>query len=155
MLITRKADYAVRAVLYLALWSEEGPTPVASLARAAEVPEAFMAKILQVLARRGIVTSERGVQGGFRLARDPAAISLLEVLEAVQGRLALNECVTEGHACHRSGTCAVHPIWAQVRHDVEDRLLASDFATLAARTATFGGSIFHLPTPTRSDPWTP
>lgn len=136
MFITRKADYAFRSVLILTL-KEGGAATAAEVAAEADVPEKFMAKILQDLVHAGILLSERGVRGGFRLARPPAQVNLLEVLWAIQGPTACNACAVENEACGRSGACAVHPVWTEIQEYIQNRLWREDFASLARRQTDF------------------
>ena len=150
MLITRKADYATRCMIQLAV-DPAAVLSVAELAPAIHVSEAFTAKVMQSLTKAGLVESVRGARGGFRLARPPADISLLAVLEALQGPLAINVCVDHGQGCELSPGCVVHPVWCDLRRDLESRLRAVDFATLASN---LGGRInepcYAFPS-TRSD----
>jgi Rrf2 family protein len=121
MLITRETDYAVRTVLYLAK-DRDRAVSVKEVAHAMHIPKSFLAKILQRLVRSHILTSLRGVHGGFRLARRPSAISLLDVMEAVQGPAGINVCAIDSKQCRLSATCTVHPVWVDIRKDVEKRL---------------------------------
>lgn len=128
-MITRKTDYAIRCVLHLA--ENYGKTVMVNeIAKAREIPKSFLAKILQRLAKAGIVESLRGVKGGFRLARKPSDINLLDVVEAMEGTVAMNICAVDKKMCGFSSTCVVHPLWVDVRKDVEDRLRQWDFARL-------------------------
>jgi Rrf2 family nitric oxide-sensitive transcriptional repressor len=131
MQITRETDYAIRCVYYLAGKGNE-VTMVDEIARKMCSPKSFLAKILQKLARADIVTSYRGVQGGFRLARKPKEITLLDVIEAVQGPIAMNVCALDKKLCRLSNTCTIHPVWVDVRGQVEKILKKRNFATLRA-----------------------
>jgi Rrf2 family protein len=70
------------------------------------------------------------VKGGFQLAREPKKISLLDVVEATEGPLSLNQCVIDENRCSRSNSCAVHPVWVEITRSVEDRLKAQNFSNL-------------------------
>lgn len=129
MLVTREADYAIRTVVYLSR-EEERKANVTEIARAMHIPKSFLAKILQRLVRNGILSSTRGVMGGFRLARKPAEISLLDIMEAIQGPASVNLCVVEGKKCSLKSTCCVHPIWVELRKDIEKRLQKQTIAAL-------------------------
>ncbi len=121
MLITRETDYAVRTVVYLA----EDPGQVASaaeIAKAMHIPRSFLAKIMQRLVRHGIMTSSRGAAGGFRLLKKPSEISLLDILTIFQGATGINVCAVDKKRCKLSNRCAVHPIWVDIRKEVEARL---------------------------------
>jgi len=103
---------------------------VGEIAEEQNVPRAFLAKILQKLVKAGIATSVRGVKGGFSLVRAPKEISVLEVIEAVHGPVALNRCVIDSDACDRRRYCAVHPLWASLRDEFRAKLKRIDFARL-------------------------
>lgn len=121
MLVTRETDYAVRTVLYLA-GGKDRTANATEIARAMHIPKSFLAKILQRLTRSRILTSSRGAQGGFRLAKDPSEISLLSIMEAIQGPACINTCAVDEKHCKRTTTCTVHPIWVKIRNDVEKEL---------------------------------
>lgn len=129
MQATRKADYAIRCVLYLS--SNTGrAVSVGEIENSQDVPRQFAAKILQKLAKAGIVKSTRGANGGFMLAKAPEDISLLDVYEASSGPLALNICAANKKNCDRSGQCPVHPVWVELTEDLSAKMRSWDFARL-------------------------
>jgi Rrf2 family protein len=115
MQLTRAADYAVRVMIHLASQPEGTVISKTLLARAAEAPESFLSKILQSLARAGLIQARRGVVGGFSLLPRGAQASLLDVVEAMDGPIALNVCLTSGASCHRQPECAVHKVWLRAQ----------------------------------------
>jgi Rrf2 family protein len=115
MQLTRAADYAVRVMIYLASQPEGAVISKTLLAKAAEAPESFLSKILQALARAGLVRALRGVEGGFALLPLGARASLLDVVESIDGPIALNLCLTSDGSCHRQAECAVHEVWRQAQ----------------------------------------
>ncbi len=121
MLITRKTDYAVRCILYLAQASEQVAN-VTEVSRKMHIPKTFLAKIFQKLAKAGLVESIRGMNGGFRLAKKPSEISLLDIMVAIQGPLCINVCAVDSKKCARSASCSVHPVWVDLRKEVNERL---------------------------------
>ena len=129
MEITRETDYAIRCVLYLSGKREE-ITMIDEIASEMEVPRSFLAKILQKLARASLVKSFRGVKGGFQLARTPARISLLDVVEAIEGEVAMNVCALDQSLCGRSNACPVHPAWVEIRKDFRKVLGKYNFEKL-------------------------
>ena len=129
MLVTRETDYAVRTVLYLARDSDRMAN-VTEVARAMHIPKSFLAKILQRLVRSHILASMRGVKGGFTLARKPTEISLLDILESIQGPAGINVCAIDSRRCRFSSTCSVHPVWVEIRKEVERRLKKQTIAKL-------------------------
>ena len=108
--------------------------PRREIARAVHAPGPFLAKILHRLLRARIVESVRGVQGGFRLAHPPTAISLLDVIEAIQGPQAANVCAIRPAACPLSRTCVIHPVWVELQERTETLLRGVSLASLAARS---------------------
>lgn len=132
MQITRETDYAIRCLLHLA----RRPTrlaPVTEIAAAMGVPAVFLAKILQRLAKARLVVSQRGVQGGFLLAREPEAITLLDAVEAVQGEVALNRCAETGTHCVHEHACPAHPVWVRLSERLARDLARHTFRQLAQR----------------------
>ena len=121
MLVTRETDYAVRCALYLAK-DKDRVANVTEISKAMHIPKTFLAKILQRLVRNGIVESIRGMKGGFRLAKKPEKISLLDIMEAIQGCAVINVCAVDSKLCGMSSKCSVHPIWVEIRREVEQRL---------------------------------
>ncbi len=115
MELTRKGEYAIRGIILLARQPHGKVTLLSEIAEAADVPQTFLAKIFQSFAKLGIVKSSRGTGGGFSLARPASAISLLEVVEAVEGPIMPNRCLSGDDSCERSQTCAVHIIWRKVQ----------------------------------------
>lgn len=129
MLVTRETDYAVRTILYLA--KERNRTAsVTEVAHAMHIPKSFLAKILQRLVKSNILTSTRGVNGGFQLAKKTSDISLLSIMEAIQGPAGINLCAIDSKKCKLSATCSVHPVWMDIRKEVERRLKKQTIAEL-------------------------
>lgn len=115
MELTRKGEYAIRGILYLARQPQGKVSLVGDIAVAADVPKTFLAKILQDFVKVGLVTSSRGTGGGFMLARPADRITLREVVEAVEGPIMPNRCLIGAGVCERDGSCRVHPVWERVR----------------------------------------
>ena len=101
MQLTRAADYAVRVMIHLAGLPPGTRASRGELARAAECPEQFLSKVLQSLTRAGLVISHRGNTGGFELPEARSGTSLLDVVQAIEGPVRLNLCLTSDHACGR------------------------------------------------------
>ena len=137
-MITRQADYAVRSVLDMSLRPEEQAAFSRDIAERQSIPASFVAKILTRLARQGIVQTQRGVTGGVRLSRPAEEISLLEVIEAIDGPVSLNLCVRGPDLCPLEQNCRVHPIWDLLNTDLRQRLQTITFAQLADGTWTTG-----------------
>lgn len=133
MQITRQADYAVRAVQYLAMLPNGGRAATNIIAREKHIPPSFLAKIVSQLSVAGVVQTSRGARGGVSLARDPKNISLLEVVEAIDGPIGVNECVHDAKVCAFGDDCAVHTVWLEAQRGLIDRLATTNFASLAAK----------------------
>lgn len=128
MQITRQADYAIRAVLYVARLSDNERAATSQIAKEQKIPPSFLAKIISQLSIAGLLQTSRGARGGVMLAKNPADISLLDVVEAIDGPIALNECVHDDGACNFSGDCPMRPIWCEVQNDLVKKLKSTHFA---------------------------
>ena len=131
MRLTRHGDYAVRVVVDLASRPAGAIVPRARIQERQDVPAAYLAKIVQALARGGLVRTHPGARGGVSLARPASSISLLHVIEAAEGPLALNRCVAGAGACPRDRLCPVHPVWLRLQALVASELAAVTAAALA------------------------
>ena len=131
MEITQQADYAVRAILDLALRPADERTSCQEIAQRQNIPVAFLTKICARLAAEGFLQSQRGVNGGVRLARPAREITLLQVIEAIDGPITFNRCNRNPSECDRSRTCPVHSIWFELCRDFRARLATYDFALMA------------------------
>jgi Rrf2 family protein len=122
MELTRKGDYAIRGIVYLASQPPGKISLLSEIAAAVDVPQTFLAKIFQQFSKTGIVKSFRGTGGGFLLAGPPDNITLLQVVEAVEGPIMPNRCVLKAGECERDTFCTVHPVWHQVQQQVRSIL---------------------------------
>jgi Rrf2 family protein len=130
MQITRQADYAVRAVLYLSGLDNGRRAPTSEIALKQHIPPSFLAKIVSQLSIAGIVQTSRGARGGVSLARAADEISLLEVVEAIDGPIMLNECVIDANACVFGNNCPVQDVWCNAQENLVKTLSGTTFATL-------------------------
>jgi Rrf2 family protein len=130
MQITRQADYAIRAVRYLAKQGTTGRSATSTVAREMKIPPSFLAKIISQLSIAGLLHTSRGARGGVTLARDPGQISMLDVVEAIDGPILLNECVGDPANCDFSQDCMAHPIWVEVQESLVKRLRETTFDQL-------------------------
>jgi Rrf2 family protein len=130
MQITRQADYAIRAVRYLAKQGTSQRVATSTVAREMKIPASFLAKIISQLSIAGLLHTSRGARGGVSLAREPKEISVLDVVEAIDGPILLNECVGTSKPCTFEEECLVHPIWVEVQESLVKRLRATRFDVL-------------------------
>ncbi|MEK6222069.1 MAG: Rrf2 family transcriptional regulator, partial [Chloroflexota bacterium] len=127
MQITRQADYAIRAIDYLARISSNGKTSTAEIAKQQDIPSAFLAKIIAQLALSGIVSTTRGAQGGVHLARPSDEITLLEIVEIIDGPIRLTDCSHTEDDCQVKN-CSVQHAWKAAENDLVARLKKTTFA---------------------------
>jgi Rrf2 family protein len=127
MQITRQADYAMRAVLHLAKLGMERRAATSQIAEDEHIPPSFLAKIVSQLSVAGLLHTSRGARGGVSLARSPEKISLLEVIEAIDGPILLNECVLDSALCVFGDSCPIHPVFCEAQSELVDRLQRTTF----------------------------
>jgi len=136
MQITRQADYALRAMLYLARLEPNQRAATSQIAEEQEIPPSFLAKIISQLSIAGLIHTSRGARGGVSLARKPEDVSLLDVVEAIDGPIALNECTQDPGICSFGESCPIHEIWCEAREDLVRKLSESTFDKLLEREKT-------------------
>ncbi len=124
MKLTRGADYGLLGILYLARQPRERVVLISEVAEAQQVPESYLAKIFQDLAKAGLVRSHRGARGGFTLARAPEQITLRQIIEAIEGPIALNRCLDPREGCVCSLACPAHAALADVQRVLTSALEA-------------------------------
>jgi Rrf2 family protein len=135
--ISRKIDYGLRAMIYLASISPDAIVPFREIARQMLVPEDFLAKILKTLVDEGLVRSTRGPHGGYALAKPAADISFLEVIEAVEGPIALNVCLDED-GCGKAAACTMVGVWREGQERMLEVYRAAKLASLALKPDASG-----------------
>ena len=127
MKLSRHADYALRIVLDLAV---KPSSRIGDIAQRRAAPPAFLAKIVRSLVRAGLLRSLRGRNGGVALARPASRITVLQVIEAVDGPLALNHCVPGACGCPLSASCPARSLWMKLQRIVGDELKAVTIESL-------------------------
>jgi Rrf2 family protein len=130
--LTKRGDYAVRAMLALARGSGNGLLSARRIADAMSIPVRFLPQVLADLQRAGLVEAAPGRSGGYRLTRDPDLISLLDVIEAVEGDTRRRDCVLRGGPCGVDGTCDVHDVFFAGQEALRGTFAASTLSELAA-----------------------
>lgn len=130
MQIPRRVDYGLRAVIYL---SDQQPGKCSSIAEIAQkqgVPRKFLEKIIQDLVRAGLIQSKRGVAGGYMLARAADAITFCDVIEALEGPIAVNACMEHAAGCDQIPRCTMIGVWSEVQRSVTEVLSRTTIAAL-------------------------
>lgn len=120
-------------MVYLATQGRGIVTSRQEIARKADIPAHFLAKIAQDLAKAGFIEIKQGARGGFVLLKNPAQISLLEVVETMIGEIFLNDCVARPSSCKITYTCSVHQVWMHARDQLRETLGRVDFSQLIER----------------------
>ncbi len=120
MQFTRKGDYAMKAMAYLAEANGDAPHTIDEISENSNIPRHFLAKILKDLTRANLLVATKGAKGGYTLARKPTEISLLEVMEATVGPVALNICLESKGRCPEHSTCGLFPVWREASDAVHD-----------------------------------
>lgn len=131
MQITREGDYGIRSVLYLSRQPFKKISFVNEISEEYRIPRSFLAKILQKLVKAKLVRSYRGVKGGFSLAKQAREITILDVIEAIEGKIHLNICLQDKKKCSFSRHCPVHPVWSTVQIRFTEILKKINFEDLA------------------------
>ena len=125
--ITSKSPYAVRALSELARRGSDHPVPIGEIARAREIPVQFLEGLFATLRRAGVLQSQRGVKGGYLFAREPAEVTVLEVVELLEGELG-------------SEAAASGPVWVEAATAVREVLSHTTIADVAEREAREAGA---------------
>jgi Rrf2 family protein len=137
VIFSRKSDYGLRALMYLAERLGKGPVTLTEIAEKLMIPKAFLSKILQQLAKKGVVRSLKGPSGGFVLAVDPAEVTLQEILTEIDGPTRVFECFAAETDCTMYGDCLMSEIFGEVESQIGKvlaRYTLADFK-LAGRPA--------------------
>lgn len=136
--LSRRGDYVVRAAICLAsAWTGDGSyRKIREVAEEMDLPRSYTPQVLGLLAKAGIAQARAGRDGGYRLSRSPAAISLLEVIEAAEGYLVSERCPLRGGPCRWDDVCALHPTWVKASESIRATLAATPLADVVAIDAT-------------------
>ena len=134
MKVSTRGDYACRALLSLAMHDDGSPTSVRDIAERTGLPQPYLEQILLALKGAGIVTSKRGVGGGYVLARSPEEITLAQIVSAVDGPIVVGD-FGEPHqngACDHEGQCVLLAVWANVSEHMRRLLEGQTLADVAS-----------------------
>jgi len=140
MRLTREGEYGVRCMLYLCKVGSDRTVSRKEVAAEMEIPEQFLAKVAKRLATKGFLEILQGARGGYRLLVRPADLTLLDVVEAMEGEIFLNDCLMLPGTCFREEECAINRIWNRARESLRGTLREADFATLIREESCLLGS---------------
>lgn len=133
MKVTRASDYAIRALIHMA-HKPVGTTFMRSeLALECDIPDSFLGKILQNLAKSEILSSERGKKGGFKVAKPTADITVYDIISAIEGDIALNKCIFDEEFCSLVHSCTAHTMWADIQDNLVEMLKSYTLAKLTEK----------------------
>ena len=136
MQLTMTGEYAVRAMMHMSSLPFKATAQIADISRQWDIPENFLRKIVAQLSKSRLLRSQRGSGGGIALAQRADSITLLDVIEAVEGKMFLNKCLIGPDACSRSGHCAVHIVWCEAQQQLRQVLAKRSFAELVEHDRT-------------------
>jgi Rrf2 family transcriptional regulator, iron-sulfur cluster assembly transcription factor len=149
LFLTKRGEYGIRALLHLAAIPSGERRTASELAEACEIPAGNVPTIVNILARSGLLACSPGRGGGCSLARDPADISMLEIIEALEGQLEVPHCLLDSRRCHdRDPECAVHAAWSLGRDAAIGALSETSLADTLTREreiAALGSSTIGVP----------
>ncbi len=146
MTLSKRGDYVMRSAISLARSFEVGThRKIREVVAETEVPQTFASQILADLVRSGLATSKAGRDGGYRLARPPAEISVLEVIEAAEGPLRSERCALGEGPCRWEAVCPLHETWSQATATLRELLSRTTLAEVAARDAAIEAGTYAVP----------
>jgi Rrf2 family protein len=141
---TNRTDYGIRALVYLAN-HQVAYAKAADVGAAMGIPTGFLQQVLQELQRAHLVRSRSGPAGGYLLARDPTDITILEVVETLEGPLETSECALRGGPCHWDDVCAMHGVWSSALRALRDSLRAATLERVAADDRALAAGTMVIP----------
>jgi Rrf2 family transcriptional regulator, iron-sulfur cluster assembly transcription factor len=131
VLFSRQCEYALQAVMFLALKPEGERTSIRELTKRIEIPYHFLAKILQDLTYKGLLVSQKGPTGGFALAKSAKEITLYDIVDAIDGSGFMEKCVLGFPECSGKSPCAVHERWGAMREELRVLLGSKNVSQMA------------------------
>lgn len=134
VIFSKKCEYGLQAVLYLAAHLEREVIPADEIAGKLNIPKEFVSKILQSLTESGIVHSKKGKSGGFFLAKDPEKIKLIDIVAAIDGLTIFNKCVLGFPNCSPENPCPLHEKWGKLRSDAYNMLTEENLNQFKEKT---------------------
>lgn len=135
MQITMSAEYAIRAMIYLAENGRENIVHIPEISAYWNIPENYLRKIIPLLRTAGLIISQRGTGGGIALALAPDSITPLQIIEAVEGKIFLNKCLINGYNCMFNEQCSVHDLWQEAQQALRTILSKKSILDLARERA--------------------
>ena len=142
MKLSTKGKYGLYAMFYLAQHEGSGPQPLKAVAEIG-VPEDYLEQLLGNLRRAGLVTTVRGAQGGYQLAKAPEHITVGDIIDATEGPLSISECISDEGCCHRSGEGRTRRVWEYLSNSINGLLQSISLRDMLEQES------FGIPTQTK------
>ena len=130
MKISTKGRYGLRILLDLAIHQSEKPRLIRDIAKSQQISEKYISRLVIALRKAGMIRSVRGVNGGFHLAMKPEDITLLDVIEVMEGPLSIVDCVSMPKRCRLSDNCAPREVWSKLNEDIRDLMRSTTLADI-------------------------
>jgi Rrf2 family protein len=137
--VSTRGRYGVRLMVALAVNYGRGPTLLRDVSRRESISEKYLGQIVIPLKSAGLVSSQRGSRGGYSLAQPPASVTVKDVIEAIEGKIAPVPCVDDPEGCARSGSCTASSVWKKLGDDIVRSLSSFTLADLAREARRFAG----------------
>lgn len=131
---SKKCEYALQAILLMAASEDDCVCPAEEISKKLNIPKEFISKILQSLTNSGLVESKKGKGGGFKLAKQPSKIKLIDIVEAIDGLESFNTCVLGFPNCSDKNPCPVHNKWGKLRSEALKMLSEENLESFKATT---------------------
>lgn len=132
MIITKKTEYATRAILFLSIQEKGKVILTRKIANQMEIPEQFLAQVMLALSKSDIVRAIRGANGGFVLNKIPSDISLRDVVEAIEGKLLVKECLISNQICKNCEICPMRDVWNKIQNQLDNMMAKTNFGQLSS-----------------------
>ena len=130
MQLTLTGEYAIRAMVHLASGNEDSIFRISEISSSNDIPEKFLRKIVSQLSYVGLIQSQRGIGGGIKLGKPASSITPLHIIEAVEGKMALNKCMIDKAFCSNDRWCTVHTIWCEAQMKLKEILSSKSIEQL-------------------------
>jgi Rrf2 family transcriptional regulator, iron-sulfur cluster assembly transcription factor len=130
LLFGKSCQYAIQATVLLALQPADKLLLITEIASHLDIPSPYLAKVLQILSKRGLLTSVKGPGGGFKLGMPAESIIIRDIVESTDGLAAFDKCLLGFPKCGEQNLCPVHETWAGIKTDIMDNILSKSIAEL-------------------------
>ena len=132
MKISTKGRYGLRILMDLALHQSDKPRLIRDIAKSQQISEKYISRLVISLRKSGMIRSVRGVNGGFHIAKKPEDITLLDVIEVMEGPLSIVDCVSTPKRCKLSENCAPREVWCKLNDDIRGLMRGTTLADILA-----------------------